>query len=639
MRKDIEIAKEEEEEMCAFLKKCGKAAKEEIQEAQFKISDYLGNGFKCMDTDKIVVFVRSVKFKGLSKIEAACGNNVFVELSFETQPKMGLLQHEMFIHRTGVKYDCPLDAEFPMLSQVHFQTTVPQMKRAKLAIKIFDLHEIMGECTIGEADVSLDELLRAGYGQDVEIPVTLQKMGFVAAHEASISLYAAAPFNWLTLGLPTCGADCTPTTSPSLFGAPCLACCNPDDIDSCCQKPGIANAFGCCHPNTCGTCHTPAGEKCASINAPDCTICAPNTPSLLNLCGFAMFDWPCAGENKGTAGSCKSCGKCGIPTCSMSCPCAHWGNCGVLPMKCKDGECELADCVKDVTCNGCEGVRNPFEPIEFEKAHVYINRATITTLDGRPFEKETKLSIKFGEFEYDSHHFGTKASNGDYKLGNVAFLNSSKNLAMNNIKVKVSEGGLIGGVIGEGEISLYSLLMAGFHNEIALTMYPGKMENGKEKPQCCVTLKMMLASDQHKPNPQRKAARASVVGRQKAAGFFYSELPTEIKGEINSDMFKDEPLRNITEAEERRIMEESITNEDVLVGYQCELVSKSTGATKGLWVIVGIKRVRFASTSYELKNLKGESRWDHIEKKDSRDSVKVSGKPIRLKRKVMEFQV
>ena len=52
-------------------------------------------------------------------------------------------------------------------------------------------------------------------------------------------------------------------------------------------------------PLTAGTCHMPSGEKCVGCNPPDCTCLSPDTPSVLNLCGFAMCDF-CAkvGENQ-----------------------------------------------------------------------------------------------------------------------------------------------------------------------------------------------------------------------------------------------------------------------------------------------------------------------------------------------------
>jgi hypothetical protein len=45
-----------------------------------------------------------------------------------------------------------------------------------------------------------------------------------------------------------------------------------------------------------------------------------------------------------------------------------------------------------------------------------------------------------------------------------------------------------------------------------------------------------------------------------------------------------------------------------------ELFSKSKGSSKGIWVICGIKKFRFSSTSYLLKNKDGVERWNVIEK-------------------------
>jgi len=109
----------------------------------------------------------------------------------------------------------------------------------------------------------------------------------------------------------------------------------------------------------------------------------------------------CAGEGKGTVGSFKSCGKCGIPTFSLSCPCYHWGNCSILPCKCANGECELLDCTKDLTCNGCEST-DPWDhpEIDFEKAHVYFTNAKLKTLDGSSKPMNAKFVLQFGSWKW-----------------------------------------------------------------------------------------------------------------------------------------------------------------------------------------------------------------------------------------------
>ena len=416
-----------------------------------------------------------------------------------------------------------------------------------------------------------------------------EQEGYVTG-EANISFYASPPFNWFTLGLPTCGADLSISQSPTLYNVPCVACCNPDDVDSCCQRPGVANAFGCLHPNTCGTCHLPTGEKCASINSPDCTICAPDTPSCLNLCGFAMFDWPCAGEGRGTAGSCQSCGKCGIPTLSMACPCSQWGNCGVLPMKCQDGECELVDCCKDLTFNGCESFPDPFAPIFFEKAHIYFTRAVVKDMTGNPFAKEARLELEFGNFKWDSHAVGFKGIKGDFKaLPSVGFMESSRNLELNNLKVKVYEsGGFSNTVIGEGEISMYALLQAGYHNEITLNLALGKNDvSGVRRPTLQVSVSMLIKSEKMVPKQSRNTGvRASVAGRHaKQAGFFYESKPENIQKTLTKDMFEAKPSENMSSEDAMKIMASSIDDDDVLVGYQVELISKTSGQSKGLWCV------------------------------------------------------
>ena len=169
---------EEEQALCGSLMECGKAAKEEIKDAQMKVSDFLGNGFKCMDHDKIIVFIREVKLRDMTPPDrASAANNLFVEMSMETTPKIGLLTPDMFIHRTGTAYNCDINsAHFPMRSQVHFNSTIPQIRARPMTLKVFNVDPTMGNILLGETEVPFDLLLQTGWGQDVFVDCHLQKV-------------------------------------------------------------------------------------------------------------------------------------------------------------------------------------------------------------------------------------------------------------------------------------------------------------------------------------------------------------------------------------------------------------------------------------------------------------------------------
>lgn len=348
----------------------------------------------------------------------------------------------------------------------------------------------------------------------------------------------------------------------------------------------------------------------------------------------------CAADGKGTVGEFKSCGKCGIPTFSMACPCYHWGNCAILPCKCDGGECEFLDCTKDLTCNGCQP-SNPWDIEEkaFDKAHVYFSDAHLVTTEGKVYPTNAKFILEFGTWKWSSEGHGAKCERGSWKgMQQVAFADSSDSIKHNNLVVKVQEDTILAKTIGEGEISLVSLLTGGFHHEMTIEMPIAVGEGKNRKPTAKFVITCFLQSEHMKPQKRTAQAgtRVSITGRQKRSSILYKQNPEEIKDKLTADHFVEIKERNITVDEEKELIADSLTNEDILVGYQIELFSKSTRKSKGIWVICGIKTYRLSSTSYELKNREGVSRWDIIQK-EVNGKTEVSGKPVTIKRKVAVF--
>lgn len=638
------IAKEEEklkEEACDFLKKlnpCSDRGQEKITNIEEKCSKWLGSGFRCLDHDKLVVFIRNVSLRNMKAADVVSVMNLFVELSFETFPKDGMKSPELFVHQTPVQYKSNANVEFEMASQVHFNTTINTARAQRLTVKVFDRNSILGDCCVGETRISLREVADAGWNHDVDIPLEFSKGG-IQSGSGFITLYFSEPFNFLTCGLPTCGMDCT-MVEDACCGVPGPKCCAMNHRDSCCKRPNCANAFGCLHPSTCGTCHLPSGEKCCSCNAPDCTMLSCDKPSVVNCCGCFLSDC-CAGEGKGTVGSFKSCGKCGIPTFSLACPCYHWGNCAILPCKCANGECEFMDCTKDLTCNGCESIDPYHHPeIEFDKAHVYFTNAKLKTLDGSTKPISAKFTLEFGHWKWSSEGHGIQCERGTWKgMQQVAFLQSSEKIKHNNLHVKVMEDTLLARTIGEGEISLVSILKSGYHHELILEMALGLIANdGIRKPSAMFEITCMLQSEHMTPAVKtgQTGRRVSTTGRTKRSSILYQDVPAEVTDRLTPEHFARDNTKNLTDKEGEKVLADSVLDEDLIVGYQIELLSKSTGKSKGIWVIVGVKKYRFSSTSYELKNASGDARWDNIEKKVN-GKVEVNGKPIKLLRKVVAF--
>jgi hypothetical protein len=129
-----------------------------------------------MDHDKVVVFIRQVKCENMKKVEELTNNDMFVELSFETVAKKGVLSPaEVFEHRTDHVVGASATQDFPLRGQVHFQTNAKAIKENTLCVKVFDKNKQMGDCIMGTAEVGLAPLINVGMGQDVTIDVRYSK--------------------------------------------------------------------------------------------------------------------------------------------------------------------------------------------------------------------------------------------------------------------------------------------------------------------------------------------------------------------------------------------------------------------------------------------------------------------------------
>ena len=165
--------------------------------------------------------------------------------------------------------------------------------------------------------------------------------------------------------------------------------------------------------------------------------------------------------------------------------------------------------------------------------------------------------------------------------------------------------------IGEGEISLVSLLRSGYHHELVLEMALGTIDqkDGIRKPTAKFEISCMLKSEHMLPAVKtgQTGKRVSVTGRAKRSSILYQEVPEEVSTKLTKEHFVQDASHNISVEEQQQVIANSLIEEDILVGYQIELLSKSTGKSKGIWVIVGVKKFRFSSTSYELRNEQNDS--------------------------------
>ena len=489
-----------------------KFAKDFIAAEEKQCSDTMGSCFKFLDTDKILVFLRKVSLKNVQKVDTLSKNDLYFEVGYEIHSKPDA---ELFAFRSEVKNEAGANADWELLSNVHFQTHRAQFKTNKLIFKCFDKNNILSDVTIGETTIDLAEIIsKIGYDTEYTHNFEIKKAGAVTG-KAAISLYFGVPFNWITCGL----------HAPKL---PDFSCGKGGGCSF--EGPSCANCGGCCHLPTCGTCHCPSGEKCFQCHAPQC-----------------------------------GCGKCGIPTCSMACPCHSCGNCGVLPCACKQGACHFMDCLGNI--GGCwESMESTVGiPISFEKAHIYFNSAKLIDLPNKKDtfkNKELEFTIEFLDFQYKSKQTKT----GEWILGDVAFLKSSTDLHKSNLRIKVFEiHSLTVNLIAEGEISLFALLQAGYHHEIGMIMPLGKTD-----PKTGLSavgqleVKMVLKSEHTTP----ASGTQETSTRKKRESILYESNPETLHASLNETHFTEDKSLNLSKDEADKIIQRSIKEEDALVGYQ-----------------------------------------------------------------------
>lgn len=138
-----------------------------------------------------------------------------------------------------------------------------------------------------------------------------------------------------------------------------------------------------------------------------------------------------------------------------------------------------------------------------------------------------------------------------------------------------------------------------------------------------------------KPKPVTQQ-RLSVASRVKRESILYESTPDTIKQGLPKDAFELIPSKNLSQPEIDALIQLSMNDDHVLVGYLIELFSKSTGKSKGLFVVMGVKKFRFSATSYLLKNKEQVERWTVLHKEVNKN-VLVNGKPVKVLRKVATF--
>jgi len=132
--------------------------------------------------------------------------------------------------------------------------------------------------------------------------------------------------------------------------------------------------------------------------------------------------------------------------------------------------------------------------------------------------------------------------------------------------------------------------------------------------------------------------REKVTSPQQHRGstFFMDQKAESIA--LTPEMFQETQDLHITHADEQALKFQSATNMEALIGYQIELYSKSTGVSKGIWVIAGVKKYRLFSPQYLLKSIEGGERWTVLEQPILGSDGKTNeGKPFHIRRKVASF--
>jgi hypothetical protein len=140
-----------------------------------------------------------------------------------------------------------------------------------------------------------------------------------------------------------------------------------------------------------------------------------------------------------------------------------------------------------------------------------------------------------------------------------------------------------------------------------------------------VSLKVTLYEKAPDPN-----SGPSPSGRKRRESILFEMKPETIT--LTNEHFLEIPELHIPKDISASIVTSSIDKEEEIVGYQVEMFSRTDGKSKGVWVICGLKKFRFSSTSYMVKNQLGHEKWVVFQKDKT-----VAGRPFTLRRKVISF--
>jgi hypothetical protein len=302
-------------------------------------------------------------------------------------------------------------------------------------------------------------------------------------------------------------------------------------------------------------------------------------------------------------------------------------------------------------------------PIYFDKAYAVVDSATITYVNEEAeVHKESKEEIEKAEIElkdavYTPDDFVRipedfkqrffyftlvldqlvmqSAPSREKKwifIEKNFFEGSSMKMKDSVVKVCLFEKHLLGeSLLGEGETSIVDLLKAGYNSPVTIPIALRKVKNDESgipvyHLMAKILISMYLREDHHSPTP----TGSGISGRKKRESILYELAPDACV--LKAEHFLEEKALHISDTEARAVLFESIENIDRIVGYQIELFSRSTGNSKGVWVIAGVKKFRFSDLNYLLKNQSGLEKWVVLQK-----AAGGSGKPFTLRRKVASF--
>lgn len=595
-----------------------------------KCSSWLGPLGQCFDDDKIITFIRDIRLSGMTKIEKHSKQNHFVAISFELTSKPN---RETWDFTTDIS-----DTNSWSLGQnnLHFSTSFERLRTHSIVLRVYDKIKHMGDCFVGKAAIKLADLITA-YDEEVVCNFQLMNRSAQQTGWGWMSFIFAKPFSFSTCGISN-GCKFVNCSTDEVDGRGCFSV----------SSPSCANCQGCLYEPTCGTFHLPTGEKCFECHAPNCSACDITKPSLVNLGGVLLCDI-CAGESKGTFGNLVDCGHVGIPSCSFPCACHECGNYGFCPWNCKMGYCHCCPGIHTDYCTDPLGALAR-EEISFEKGSIHLLKARVLdNAEGseNPFIGKTlEFHLSLGQHAHTNWSYSSQPSaTGEWlDLEKAGLFVSSKTIASNNFYVNVHEHHSnpkqlnsfgSGPILASGNVSLRSLLIAGYHQDTSIVI--PLLSNSDYEAACIFEILIVLKSDSERPNDQVNTSserRKSVSAfHPKRASVLMDIKPDVLQVKLTGAHFESRPDINLTTAEVKAIVKSSCEDEGLIVGYLVEIFStKVREESKGIWVIMGFKKFRFSSTQYLLRNKLGETKWRVLEKEGFS-----SGKPFVLKRKVATF--